>query len=124
MTVLHLRSPRADISQWTAILTGAELEEKKAGYRARHRLSHHLAHCRRHRRHGDRRITHGDYNLGPGSLVTGAIGGVAGILQVLIPALGGFDIGPVLGQIIRAAVGGAVLTVVTGAVNRWRPEHR
>jgi uncharacterized membrane protein YeaQ/YmgE (transglycosylase-associated protein family) len=68
----------------------------------------------------------GDYNLGPGNFVTGAIGGVvgAGILQILIPALGGFDIGPVLGQIVGAAVGGAVLTVVTGAVNRWRQEHR
>jgi hypothetical protein len=68
----------------------------------------------------------GDYDLGPGSLVTGAIGGVvsAGILQILIPDLGGFDIGPLLGQIMAAAVGGAVLTVVTGAVNRWRQKHR
>jgi hypothetical protein len=68
----------------------------------------------------------GDYNLGPGNLVTGAIGGVvsAGILQILIPVLGGFEIGPILGQIIGAAVGGAVLTVATGAVNRWRQEHR
>jgi hypothetical protein len=68
----------------------------------------------------------GDYDLGPGSLVTGAIGGVvsAGILQILIPDLEGFDIGPLLGQIIGAAVGGAVLTVVTGAVNRWRQKHR
>ena len=68
----------------------------------------------------------GDYDLGPGSAVTGAIGGVvvAGILQIMIPALGGFDIGPILGQFIGAAVGGAVLTVVTGAVNRWRQERR
>ena len=68
----------------------------------------------------------GDYDLGPGSFVTGAIGGivVAGILQLTIPALAGLDIGPILGQFLGAAVGGAVLTVVTGAVNRWRHERR
>jgi hypothetical protein len=67
-----------------------------------------------------------NYDLGPGSLVTGGIGGVvaAGILQIMIPALGGFDIGPIFGQIIGAAAGGAVLTVVTGVVNRWRHERR
>ena len=42
----------------------------------------------------------GDYDLGPGNSVTGAIGGVVGvlILQTLIPALRGFDYGPILGQ--------------------------
>jgi hypothetical protein len=66
------------------------------------------------------------HNLGPGSLVTGAIGGVVGtgILQIMIPSLGSFDPGPLFGQIIVAAVGGAVLTVVTGAVNHWRRERR
>jgi uncharacterized membrane protein YeaQ/YmgE (transglycosylase-associated protein family) len=68
----------------------------------------------------------GEHQLGPVSLVTGAIGGVVGaeILQILIPALGGFEIGSMLGQIIAAAIGGAALTVVTSAVNRWRQSHR
>jgi uncharacterized membrane protein YeaQ/YmgE (transglycosylase-associated protein family) len=68
----------------------------------------------------------GEYDLGPLSLVTGAIGGVvsAQILQILIPALGGFEIGPMFGQIIAAVVGATVLTVVTGGVNRWRQSHR
>ena len=65
----------------------------------------------------------GDYDLGPGNSVAGAIGGVIGamILQTLIPALTGFDVGPVVGQAIVAAASGAVVTVVTGAVkSRWR----
>jgi uncharacterized membrane protein YeaQ/YmgE (transglycosylase-associated protein family) len=68
----------------------------------------------------------GDYGLGPGGLFTGAIGGIVGaeILLILMPALGGFDIRPVLGQITGAAVGGAVLTVLTGVFNRWRQERR
>ena len=67
------------------------------------------------------------FDLDPArALVAGAVGGVAGsqILQLLIPALRGFGIGPIFGQIIVAAVGGAVLTIVTGAVNRWRHEGR
>jgi uncharacterized membrane protein YeaQ/YmgE (transglycosylase-associated protein family) len=68
----------------------------------------------------------GDYDLGPGNTVAGAIGGVVGaqILQILVPALRGFDIGPVLGQAIGAAAIGAVLTVVTGAVKTRRRQRR
>ena len=64
----------------------------------------------------------GDYDLGPGNTVAGAIGGVVGalILQTLIPALRGFDIGPIVGQVITAAASGAILTVIAGAVTRWR----
>ena len=60
----------------------------------------------------------GDYDLGPGNSVAGAIGGVIGalILQTLIPALRGFDVGAVVGQVIVAAASGAIMTVVTGAV--------
>jgi hypothetical protein len=60
----------------------------------------------------------GDYDLGPGNTVAGGIGGVVGaqVLQTLIPALRGFDIGPVVGQVIGAAASGAVLTVLTAAV--------
>ena len=69
----------------------------------------------------------GNYNLGPGNSVTGAIGGVVGaqILQTLIPAMGGFDFGPILGQVIAAAASGAVLTVIAAAVRiRRRQSHR
>jgi uncharacterized membrane protein YeaQ/YmgE (transglycosylase-associated protein family) len=64
----------------------------------------------------------GDYDLGPGNTIAGAIGGVVGaqVLQILIPALRGFDVGPILGQIIGAAASGAILTVVTGAVKTYR----
>ena len=60
----------------------------------------------------------GDYDLGPGNTVAGAIGGVVGalILQALIPALRGIDYGPIIGQLIVAAASGAVLTVIAGAV--------
>jgi uncharacterized membrane protein YeaQ/YmgE (transglycosylase-associated protein family) len=60
----------------------------------------------------------GNFNLGPGNSVTGAIGGVVGaqILQTLIPALGGFDFRPILGQVMAALVSGAVLTVIVAAV--------
>jgi hypothetical protein len=59
----------------------------------------------------------GDYDLGPGNTVAGGIGGVVGayVLQTLIPALRGFDIGPVIGQVAGAAASGAVLTVLTAA---------
>jgi uncharacterized membrane protein YeaQ/YmgE (transglycosylase-associated protein family) len=43
----------------------------------------------------------GDYDLGPGNTVAGAIGGIVGtlILQALIPALSGIDFGPIIGQV-------------------------
>jgi uncharacterized membrane protein YeaQ/YmgE (transglycosylase-associated protein family) len=67
----------------------------------------------------------GHYDLGLGNTGYGAIGGVVGalILQTLIPALRGIDYGPIIGQLIVAAVSGAVLTVIAGAVTRWRQEH-
>ena len=66
------------------------------------------------------------YDLGPGNTVAGAIGGVIGalILQALIPALSGFDVGPILGQVIVAAASGAVLTVVAGKVKTHRRQSR
>jgi uncharacterized membrane protein YeaQ/YmgE (transglycosylase-associated protein family) len=68
----------------------------------------------------------GDYDLGPGNTVAGAIGGVVGaqILLILIPALRGLDIGPILGQVIAAAASGAVLTVITAAVKTRRRQRR
>src|SRR5262249_39150235 len=64
----------------------------------------------------------GHYDLGLGNTGYGAIGGVVGalILQTLIPALRGIDYGPIIGQLIVAAVSGAALTVSAGAVARWR----
>ena len=64
----------------------------------------------------------GHYDLGLGNTGYGAIGGVVGalILQTLIPALRGIDYVPIIGQLIGAAVSGAVLTVIAGAVARWR----
>jgi uncharacterized membrane protein YeaQ/YmgE (transglycosylase-associated protein family) len=63
-------------------------------------------------------LLRGDYDLGPGNMVAGAIGGFVGalILQALIPALKGIDSGPLIGQVIVAAVTGAVLTVIAGVV--------
>jgi len=60
----------------------------------------------------------GDYDLGPGNMVSGAIGGFVGarILQALIPAWGGIDSGALIGQVIVAAVSGAVLTVIASVV--------
>ena len=60
----------------------------------------------------------GPYDLGLGNTVAGAIGGVCGalILQILIPALRGLDVVPVIGQILVAAASGVVLTVIAGAV--------
>ncbi len=68
----------------------------------------------------------GEYDLGPGNTIAGAIGGVvgAGILQILIPALRGFDLGPILGQVVTAAGIGAVATVVAGAVKSRRHQRR
>jgi uncharacterized membrane-anchored protein len=64
----------------------------------------------------------GHYDLGLRNTGYGAIGGVVGalILQTLIPALRGIDYGPIVGQLIVAVVSGAGLTIVAGAVGRWR----
>ena len=65
----------------------------------------------------------GDYDLGPGNMVAGAIGGIVStlILHALIPALRAIDFGPIIGHVIVAAASGAVLTVIVGAVQiRWR----
>ncbi len=69
----------------------------------------------------------GKYDLGPGNTVAGAIGGIVGtrILQIVIPALRGFDVVPILAQVVTAAAIGAVATVVAGAVkSRRRQRHR
>jgi len=67
----------------------------------------------------------GDYDLGPGNTVAGAIGGVVItlILQALIPALKGINFGSIIGQLIVALASGAILTVIAGAV-RARREKR
>jgi hypothetical protein len=67
----------------------------------------------------------GDYDLGIGNTGYGAVGGVFGalIFQTLIAALSGIDYGPIVGQLIVAAASGAILTVIAGAVTRWRQEH-
>jgi uncharacterized membrane protein YeaQ/YmgE (transglycosylase-associated protein family) len=64
----------------------------------------------------------GNYDLGLANTGYGAIGGVVGalILQTLIPALRGIDYGPIVGQLIVAAASGAILTIIAGAVTRWR----
>ena len=53
--------------------------------------------------------------------IAGVVGGVIGvqILQHVIPALNGFDIVPIVGQVIVAFASGAALTVVAGLVMRW-----
>jgi len=47
-------------------------------------------------------LLEGDYDLGPGNTIAGAIGGIIGafILQTAIPALNGIDFGRILGQAI------------------------
>ena len=68
-------------------------------------------------------ILKGNFDLGPArNAVTGAVGGVVGakILQFLIPALNGFGIIPIVGQVIAAAASGVALTVVAGTVGPWR----
>ena len=53
--------------------------------------------------------------------VAGVVGGVIGvkILQHVIPALNGFDIVPIVGQVIVAFACGAASTLVAGLVLRW-----
>jgi uncharacterized membrane protein YeaQ/YmgE (transglycosylase-associated protein family) len=64
----------------------------------------------------------GDYDLGAGNTVAGAIGGIVGalILQTLIPALRGIDFGPLIGQVVVALGSGAVLTAITSRVKNRR----
>jgi uncharacterized membrane protein YeaQ/YmgE (transglycosylase-associated protein family) len=72
-------------------------------------------------------ILKGNFDLGPArNAVAGAVGGVVGaeILQLLIPALNGFDIISIVGQVIGAAASGVALTVVAGAVGPWRRRRR
>ena len=66
------------------------------------------------------------YDLGPGNTIAGAIGGVVGtlVLQALLPALSGLDIGPILGQVIVAAASGAALTIVAGIAKTRRRQRR
>jgi hypothetical protein len=54
--------------------------------------------------------------------VAGAIDGVVGaeILQFLLSALRGFDIVPLIGQMVGAAISGAALTVVAAIVKTRR----
>ena len=71
-------------------------------------------------------LAKGDYDLGPGNTVAGAIGGVVGtfFLQALISALRGIDYGPIIGQVIVAAGSGAALTLIAAAVQIRRRERR
>jgi hypothetical protein len=63
----------------------------------------------------------GDYNLGPGITLAGAIGGVAAfVFRTALPGFSEFDIGSVIGQIAAAAVGGAALTMTAGAIGNRR----
>jgi uncharacterized membrane protein YeaQ/YmgE (transglycosylase-associated protein family) len=69
----------------------------------------------------------GRFDLGPvRNLVAGAVGGVIGsqILQLLIPALRGLDIVPIVGQVIGAFASGAASTVAAGPVIRWYQSRR
>src|SRR5713226_4258530 len=64
----------------------------------------------------------GNFDLGPGNTIAGAIGGVIGaaILQTLVPGLRGLDVGPMLGQVIGAAASGAALTVIAAVMRSRR----
>jgi uncharacterized membrane protein YeaQ/YmgE (transglycosylase-associated protein family) len=68
----------------------------------------------------------GDYDLGPGNTIAGAIGGIVGaqVLQILVPAWGGLDFGPIVVQVIAALAGGSLLTVITAAVMTRRRQKR
>ena len=58
--------------------------------------------------------------------VVGAVGGVIGaqILQLVIPALRGFDTVSIVGQAIGAAASGVASTIVAGAVIGQRGRRR
>ena len=58
--------------------------------------------------------------------VAGVVGGVIGvqILQRVIPMLRGFDIVPIVGQVIVAFASGATSTVVAGLVIRWYRQRK
>jgi len=60
--------------------------------------------CWRDRWQRGRWVTQGELRLGPGNIVAGGIGGVIGakIVRLLIPALRGLDVGPIVGQVIGA----------------------
>ena len=64
----------------------------------------------------------GDYDLGPGNTIAGAIGGVIGaaIFQAVIPAMRGSEFGPMVGQLIAAAASGAALTIIAATVRSRR----
>ena len=68
----------------------------------------------------------GDYDLGAGNTITGAIGGVVGILilQILFSTFRSFDYGPLLAQVLGAAVCGAALTVIAAVVKTRRRRER
>ena len=68
----------------------------------------------------------GDYDLGPGNTIAGAIGGLAGtfVLQGLISNLRGIDYGPIIGQLLVAAASGAALTVIAAVVQIRRGQKR
>jgi hypothetical protein len=63
-----------------------------------------------------------EYGLGMlGNTITGAVGGgvIGQALQALLPSLagtGGLDIGALLAQIVGGGAGGAILTIIAGAV--------
>jgi hypothetical protein len=67
-------------------------------------------------------LLRGNYDLGPGNTIAGAIGGVIGaeIAQAVIPGLRGLDVGPMLGQVIAAAASGAALTVLAALMRSRR----
>ena len=60
------------------------------------------------------------------TLISGAAGGVTGsqILQLLIPALRGLDIVPIVGQLIGAFASGVASTLAAGPVIRWYQSRR
>jgi hypothetical protein len=64
----------------------------------------------------------GDYDLGAGNSVAGAIGGVVAglILHTLIPSLRDFDYGPIVGQAVGAVAGGAALVVIAAKIRAQR----
>jgi hypothetical protein len=58
-------------------------------------------------------------SLGPVfNTIVGLIGGVGAgqLIKLLAPALGGTDLGGILGQIVGGGVGGALLTAIVGFI--------